>query len=143
MKWRNLWSRLRGSLRSDDALEHEMNEGNGFHLEMSSKRNIERGCFARGESTGEARIRRQGSDQGSARKAHRRCGGTGDGDVRSLASLRRTFFTAGTVLSLALVAAQVRQCFVVDAVLRRPLRSEAGEFAMSDGPGFERFHVRL
>jgi len=43
MKLRAWWSRLRGTLRRDDGLEREMEREIAFHLEMSARRNVERG----------------------------------------------------------------------------------------------------
>ena len=43
MSPRAWWSRIRGSMRRDDALEQEMEREMQFHLDMATKRNVERG----------------------------------------------------------------------------------------------------
>ena len=43
MSLRAWWSRIRGSVRHDVALDQEMEREMTFHLEMSTRRNRERG----------------------------------------------------------------------------------------------------
>jgi putative ABC transport system permease protein len=126
MRVRAWWSRLRGTLRRDAALEREMEREMAFHLEMATKRNVERGM------TPEAAARNARLTFGSieaaredARHAHRaRVIENIVADVRfGVRALRRTpSFATATMLTMALgIGASTAIFTVVDAVLLRPL----------------------
>src|SRR5262245_33284323 len=55
MTVRAWWSRIRASLRRDDALEQEMEREMAFHREMSTQRNVRRGMTPE-EATRQARL---------------------------------------------------------------------------------------
>jgi hypothetical protein len=126
MKLRAWWSRLRGTLRRDAGLEREMEREMAFHLEMSTRRNVERGMTPQAAAR-EARLA-FGSLEAAredARQAHRaRLTENIVADVRfGVRALRRTpSFAVAAILTMALgIGASTAIFTVVDAVLLRPL----------------------
>jgi predicted permease len=126
MSLRAWWSRVRGTLRRDDALEREMEREMAFHLDMAARRNMERGMPP------EAAVRQANLAFGSAdaareaaREAHRaRVAENVVSDIRfSARSLRRSpSFALAAILTMALgIGASTAIFTVVDAVLLRPL----------------------
>jgi predicted permease len=126
MSVRDWWSRLRGTLRRDDALDREMTREMEFHLEMATERNIERGMRP------DVALRQAKLSFGSvqaaseaAREAQRARGAENIvSDARfALRALRRApSFAATTLLTMALgIGASTAIFSVVDAVLLRPL----------------------
>lgn len=126
MRLREWWSRLRASLRRDDAVEREIEREMAFHVEMSTRRNVERGM------TPSAARRRAKLAFGSteafkegAREAYRaRVVEDMISDIRfALRGLRRSpSFTAAAILTVALgISASTAIFTVVNAVLLRPL----------------------
>ena len=126
MSVRAWWSRLRGTLRRREQSEREMERELAFHLEMATKRNLERGM------TPEAAAREAKLTFGSveaaregARDAYRaRVAENIVADVRFGArALRRApSFAVATILTMALgIGASTAIFTVVDAVLLRPL----------------------
>ena len=105
MTLRAWWSRLRGSLRRDDALEREMERELEFHVEMSTQRNVERG-MAPDAARRQAKLA-FGSPESikeSAREAYRaRVAENVISDIGfALRSLRRSpSFTTAAVLTVA------------------------------------------
>lgn len=126
MTWRAWWSRVRGSLRHDDTLEREMDREMAFHVEMSTRRNVERG-MAPAAARRRAKLAFGSADafKEAARDAHRaRVVENVISDVRfALRGLRRSpSFTAAALLTVALgVGSSTAMFTVVNAVLLRPL----------------------
>jgi putative ABC transport system permease protein len=126
MSLRAWWSRIRGTLRRDDSLEREMKREMDFHLEMSAKRNVERG-MPPGVAARQARVAFGSAEAAreDAREAHRtRRMENIASDVRfALRGLRRApSFAVATILTMALgIGASTAIFSVVDAVLLRPL----------------------
>jgi len=52
MTLREWWSRMRGTLRRDDALEREMSSEMQFHLDMAARRQMDRGLLSRDRPAG-------------------------------------------------------------------------------------------
>jgi len=126
MSIRALWSRIRGTIRRDDTLEREMEREMAFHLEMSAKRNLERGMTP-DAATRQARLAFGSieSTRESAREELRaRLVENVMLDVRFAmrALLRAPSFALAAILSVALgIGASAAIFTVVDAVLLRPL----------------------
>jgi predicted permease len=145
--FREWWSRLRGSLRRDEALEREMEREMAFHLEMATRRNLEHG-LAPEEARRQAR-RTFGSPEAikeEAREAHRaRAAESLVADVRfAVRSLRRSpAFSAAAILTLALgIGASAAIFTVVNAVLLRPLPiPEPEDFRYVGWAWAERDHI--
>ena len=126
MSIRALWSRIRGTLRRDDAPEREMEREMAFHLDMSTQRNIGRGMTP-DVAKREARLAFGSADavRESARDAYRaRFLENVFTDVRfGLRGLRRSpAFALTAIATVALgITASTAIFSVTDAVLFRPL----------------------
>ena len=126
MSLRAWWSRIRGSVRRDDALDEEMEREMAFHLEMAARRNRARG-MTDDEAKRQAKlnfgsvvaVREEARDAYRARVAENFIS-----DVRfAFRGLRRSpAFAVTSLLSVAIgIGASTAIFSVVDAVLLRPL----------------------
>ena len=126
MSLRAWWSRIRGSVRRDDAVEQEMEREMAFHLEMSARRNRERGMTEQ-DAHRQAKLTfgSVAAVREEAREAYRaRFVENLVSDVRfGLRGLRRSpAFAVTALLSVAIgIGASTAIFSVVDAVLLRPL----------------------
>ncbi len=126
MSLRAWWSRIRGTLRRDDALDKEMEREMAFHLDMSAQRNIGRG-MAPEPAKRHARLAFGSPDavREEARDAYRaRVAENILNDVRfAFRGLRRSpSFALTAILTVALgISASTAIFSVTDAVLFRPL----------------------
>jgi predicted permease len=126
MSLRAWWSRLRGTLRRDDALDTEMEREMAFHLDMSTQRNIGRG-MAPEAAQRQARLAFGSAEamREAAREAYRaRFVENVLTDIRfALRGLRRSpSFALTAILTVALgISASTAIFSVTDAVLFRPL----------------------
>jgi putative ABC transport system permease protein len=126
MSLRAWWSRIRGTLRGDDALDKEMEREMAFHLDMSTQRNIARG-MAPEAAQRQARLAFGSTEamREEAREAYRaRFVENVLTDIRfALRGLRRSpSFALTAILTVALgISSSVAIFSVTDAVLFRPL----------------------
>lgn len=126
MSLRAWWSRIRATLRRDDALEREMEREMAFHLDMSTQRNVGRG-MAPEAAKRDARLAFGSTDavREEARDAYRaRVAENVLNDVRfAFRGLRRSpSFALTAILTVALgISASTAIFSVTDAVLFRPL----------------------
>lgn len=120
------WSRLRGSLFRKDALEREMNREIEFHLDMATRRNLERGMTPQ-DAARQAKLAFGGAEafREEAREAHRaRVVENLAADIRyAVRGLRRSpSFTVAAILTVALgLGASTAIFTVVNAALLRPV----------------------
>ena len=126
MSLRALWSRIRATLRRDDSLEREMEREMAFHLDMSTRRNLERG-MTQDVAARQAKLAFGGLDatREAARDAYRaRVAENFVADVRFAVRslLRAPSFALAAILTVALgIGASTAIFTVVDAVLLRPM----------------------
>lgn len=126
MSLRAWWSRMHGTLRRDGALERDREREMAFHLDMATKRNVDRG-MAPDVAARQAKLRFGSGDAAreEAREAYRaRLVENVVSDIRfALRALRRApSFALATALTMALgIGASTAIFTVVDAVLLRPL----------------------
>ncbi len=126
MSFRALWSRIRGTLRRDDALDREMEREMAFHLDMATQRNVDRG-MSPDVAARQAKLAFGSLDatREAARDAYRaRIAENFVADVRFAARslLRAPSFALAAILTVALgIGASTAIFTVVDAVLLRPM----------------------
>ena len=126
MSLRAWWSRIRGTLRRDDALDEEMEREMAFHLDMSTQRNLGRG-MAPEAAKRQARLAFGSPDavREEARDAYRaRVVENILNDIRfTFRGFRRSpSFALTAILTVALgISASTAIFSVTDAVLFRPL----------------------
>ena len=126
MSVRAWWARVRGTLRRRDALDREMEREMAFHVEMATKRNVERG-MAPDVAARQANL--SFGSVGAAAEAGREANRamiveSAAADVRfAVRALRRApSFALATLSTMALgIGASTAIFAVVDAVLLRPL----------------------
>lgn len=126
MSLRAWWSRIRGTLRRDDKLEREMERELAFHLDMSARRNVERGMkpdvAARQAKLAFGSLDATREDARDANRARVAENFVADVRFALRALVRAPSFALAAILTVALgIGASTAIFTVVDAVLLRPM----------------------